>query len=1401
MNINFSHRIVTIVLLFLSYTVHGSQEPRLAIGSLANLASTGNYQGVRAQLNQKTTTINQLDEQGFTPLQEAIRAGHANIVAILCNDMRIKINVYSSQGFTALHYAIARGINCTCGQNRMCDSCHIIDSVLSRCQIADINAPRCSRYTIFTYIPFTSTPVDEWATPLHIAALNGDSKNVSLLLAKGANSNATTYWGKTPLHCAAYKSHTKGTYVEIADLLFRHGANINQEDNYQSTPLYMTTMTKLDEPTKARKLHVNMIKFLLDHGANINQGNFESTPLIQAVMKQDEGVVSLLVARKADLNARNNSTHNALDEAVLNKSEQIQRILLAHGATPTLSQQKLTLIKPPQKWVLYPLHEAADAGNLERIQFLLTQHTIPNCKCTDTDLTGKLPIHYATSEGHTAIVDLLALKCPLIAEEDAEHHTPLYYAVSNGHAETVELLLRKYPENYLNGAIGNQLLTIAAEKNHENIACVLANHGALINQDIQNSLLWGIRNQFVHFVKFLLDTKNIHLNQRPAGNPPPSGPAENQNPLELALKIGNRPMIELLIKSSSIAPEETQRLRSLIQSPVMVELFDDLTFIQKITKQHSMINDDGNRMNPIKLDSPEFKDFCLQGLIVPSLQQNSHDCISNKYSGYYALFNALEGITTSGQHLDRKKFCDFFQAALTAMQRTSANPPYDNLEEPQIQALIQSFKESFKERKVFVEALNQIVIIQLENLDGYLADKKSFKESFTDPNTTLINQFAAGTINKIAIIAGSRNLHNHWFTILATRNRENIVHLDILDSSLTLQQWSQNPLYNICRSDIILFYYILTNQQEKWKAYISSSTLRMDTDRLISSYELAQIGSNAASLPESLDDFIENLSSLKDSVTKIQKESDPSSQQIITQKDLQIIHSIRLGTFSLHYESTFKQLFADIGRKKIQDPLISNIAAFITTYAKIIEQLKKKLLLFTGTPAGRIEEKNFVAGEIIVIIAKIVEDALALKEKIAQKEDSFTSDNFYELSPSSIPPDKLVLINKYLHPKLQEFVNERSSTLRHGVNTILLYGVPGNGKTTVAQALAKLCLYSDKDTIKKPRPFRIIRVPALGTKYQFSKQEQLSALYTFMRKNPNAVILLDEIDALAESRSEKNGSIQVVQQLIDQAIGNKLDIIFIGTTNNDVEALESDMANKHIFEALTSRFQQKIRIENPQFDHRVAIIEHCRSKIVEEGIPVTLSKQEETLLARKTAGFSIRDIETIFILARQHAFSSGEASTIQARRITNDNVTNALESVKRGKGIHYRHIAAMCLKNVALYASPWLSLAHSLYTGYIQGLQRNEDIIRGEIHRREDKILNLATIKAELLRSSALHDENLALHNLEQAQNFYTQELHRAEEFKIHTADTILHVLTAGVGIMASGARTSVAQPSTQPAQ
>lgn len=99
-------------------------------------------------------------------------------------------------------------------------------------------------------------------TPLHLAASNNRINAINALITQHhAQIDSPAESGETPLHGAALCGHTAAIKA-----LIQHGADVNRQNNYGSTPLHLAASK---DPEFAQKNHVEALKALTTAGANV----------------------------------------------------------------------------------------------------------------------------------------------------------------------------------------------------------------------------------------------------------------------------------------------------------------------------------------------------------------------------------------------------------------------------------------------------------------------------------------------------------------------------------------------------------------------------------------------------------------------------------------------------------------------------------------------------------------------------------------------------------------------------------------------------------------------------------------------------------------------------------------------------------------------------------------------------------------------------------------------------------------------------------------------------------------------------------------------------------------------------------------------------------------------------
>lgn len=211
------------------------------------------------------------------------------------------------------------------------------------------------------------------------AAGQGDLTRVRSLIARGAPVDFRDESGETPLQKAAFGNAASGDtigHTRVVRFLLQRGAQVNSADKQGETALLGAVLVN---PASAR--------VLLDAGANVNaRSKRGDTPFLYAA--GDDGpkdgdnhaMMQLLVARGADVRARNEDGENALFQALQSKQLGNARFVLDKGVP----------INQADKDGETPLMQAARAGS-NFVPLLLKRGA--NTSARDKD--GKTALFYA----------------------------------------------------------------------------------------------------------------------------------------------------------------------------------------------------------------------------------------------------------------------------------------------------------------------------------------------------------------------------------------------------------------------------------------------------------------------------------------------------------------------------------------------------------------------------------------------------------------------------------------------------------------------------------------------------------------------------------------------------------------------------------------------------------------------------------------------------------------------------------------------------------------------------------------------------------------------------------------------------------------------------------------------
>jgi len=127
---------------------------------------------------------------------------------------------------------------------------------------------------------------DGHITPLMVAVQYDSPQAVWILLDHGANPLAKDDDGRHPIH---FMERDDPDALTIADLLIKSGEDVNAADNFGRTALTNSCSYK----------NIRTIRFLIAHGADVNQGHKGSTPLSLTKSWGNKQIVRLLEAAGA----------------------------------------------------------------------------------------------------------------------------------------------------------------------------------------------------------------------------------------------------------------------------------------------------------------------------------------------------------------------------------------------------------------------------------------------------------------------------------------------------------------------------------------------------------------------------------------------------------------------------------------------------------------------------------------------------------------------------------------------------------------------------------------------------------------------------------------------------------------------------------------------------------------------------------------------------------------------------------------------------------------------------------------------------------------------------------------------------------------------------------------------
>lgn len=290
-------------------------------------------------------------------------------------------------------------------------------------------------------------------TPLHQAVKTGNLNNLKLLLEAAADSNAKNNKGYTSLHLA-----TESLNLNVIKLLLDSGANVNAKNESNEIPLNFAVKSRSESVVKllldsgsdtdhkvydhdngvkyhplhwaVRRGQINIVKFLIEAGANVHVQDHGDTPLHVSLRLKYESISKLLLNAGANINAKGSCGFTSLHLAAEAGSQNaIFKTLIDGGAD----------LDAQNSYRITPLHLAATNGHYNALKLLIEAGSDANKQ---------------NSSGHTA---LTLFSCNLYGKRDSTvikvtklllEHTDVNLVGTDGKNLLVDTLNEKFQRSY-----------------------------------------------------------------------------------------------------------------------------------------------------------------------------------------------------------------------------------------------------------------------------------------------------------------------------------------------------------------------------------------------------------------------------------------------------------------------------------------------------------------------------------------------------------------------------------------------------------------------------------------------------------------------------------------------------------------------------------------------------------------------------------------------------------------------------------------------------------------------------------------------------------------------------------------------------------------------------------------
>ena len=265
---------------------------------------------------------------------------------------------------------------------------------------ADVNARETTGETILLNVlsQLCPRPRPTLLGPHHLVKYERVVEVAQMLVRHNADTNSQDDDGKTPLHLLSESQINKADILTLALLLLKHGAKLNTRDKDNQTPLHLAV----------RRCRSKLAVILLEHGADATAEDNKVRTILHALLSEsrndNEGDVidlaMLLLKHGAGVNKRDKINHTPLHLAVRRDRSKLAAILLEHGADATAEDNN-------GRSLLHTLLSESwnnDEGDVISLALLLLEH---GAELNTRDKHNQTPLHLAVMRNWTKLAAIL----------------------------------------------------------------------------------------------------------------------------------------------------------------------------------------------------------------------------------------------------------------------------------------------------------------------------------------------------------------------------------------------------------------------------------------------------------------------------------------------------------------------------------------------------------------------------------------------------------------------------------------------------------------------------------------------------------------------------------------------------------------------------------------------------------------------------------------------------------------------------------------------------------------------------------------------------------------------------------------------------------------------------------